>query len=770
MRKILMLEDNQYDLGLVLNQLKKDKLSFSYKETDNKEGLINLLKSFQPDIVLADYKLPGFSGLEALEIVKKADDNLPVIFVSGTIGEERAVEAMKNGLNDYMLKGNLSRLSAAIEREIRDAEIRRKHEETQELLKINERNLRKTEEIAHLGSFEIDLKTGICECSLEFYKILGLQPGSFKAKLKNIIQLIKASERKIFENAIKEIKVTKKKFDIIINFISPDKKSKTVHCVGELKDREKDKNDVVIIAAHDITELIETKKALEKVEKEKSMILDSTSELFLFYNENLKIKWANNAVSKYMNVELHEFENKYCYEVLFNHKEPCEECPVLKALSTRQIHYNIISTPDGKIWEVKGFPVLNSSGDIIGLGEVVRDITEQKKAEDELIKAKEKAEESDRLKSSFLANMSHEIRTPMNGILGFTEMLNKENLSREEKKYYSEIIKNSTDRLLYIINDILDLSRIEAQQLKIEKYTFDINKLMKELYYEFELFKNKNNKTGIELRLKNKYTEGSYIYSDKHRIRQILTNLLNNAFKFTEQGFIEFGYKVKDNHTVQFSVRDTGIGIPREYQGIIFERFRQVDESMARTYSGAGLGLCIAKGLVELLGGKIWINSTSGIGSTFFFTISHDIQEETKLIEKTFDETANMFKDKTILVVEDEELNILYFKELFKNTEINYLLAKDAKEAIQLVSSNSRIDIVLMDIKLPGTDGYKATRKIKKIRKDLPVIAQTAYAYNEDRLKCLEAGCDDYLAKPIKTDALFKLLEKHLCSVTPQIL
>jgi len=276
------------------------------------------------------------------------------------------------------------------------------------------------------------------------------------------------------------------------------------------------------------------------------------------------------------------------------------------------------------------------------------------------------------------------------------------------------------------------------------------------------MFKNKNNKSAIELRLKNKYSEGCYIYSDKHRIRQILTNLLNNAFKYTEKGFVEFGYKVIDNSTIQFRVKDTGIGISREYQGIIFERFRQADDSMSKSYGGAGLGLCIAEGLVKLLGGKIWVNSTPGIGSTFYFTISHDMEEETKLIEKTLNEPENLLKNNTILVVEDEELNILYFKELFKNAEINSLFAKDAKEAIQLVNSNPKIDMVLMDIKLPGEDGYKATKKIKKIRNKLPVVAQTAYAYSEDRLKCLMAGCDDYIAKPINTDELFKLMKKHL--------
>jgi signal transduction histidine kinase/DNA-binding response OmpR family regulator len=757
MIKVLMLEDNKYDLELILNQLKKDKLVFSYKRTDNIEGFTKMLKSFCPDIVLADYRLPGFTGLEALEIVRQTNDNLPVICVSGTIGEEKAVEAMKNGLSDYILKDNLGKLSAAITREIKEAEIRRKHKEAQELLRRSENNLRKTQEVAHLGSCEVDLKTGICECSREFYKILGFQPGIVNIKLKDIIQLIKPSERNIFENAIKETKETGKNFSIIINFNCPDKILKIIHCFGEPRDKESDNKDRIILAAHDITELIETKNALKKVEKEKSMILDSTSELFLFYDENLKIKWANNAVSKYLGVEPYEYKNKYCYEVLFSRKKPCQECPVLKALSTKQVHYHILSTPDDKIWEIKGFPVLDNNGKIIGLGEVARDITAQKKAEDELIKAKEKAEESDRL-----ANMSHEIRTPMNGILGFTEMLNKENLLDEEKKYYSEIIKDSTNSLLSIINDILDLSRIEAQQLKIEKDPFDINKLMKELYYEFEMFKNKNNKSAIELRLKNKYSEGCYIYSDKQRIKQVLTNLLSNALKFTERGFVEFGYKVIDNRTMQFRVKDTGIGIPREFQKIIFERFRQVDDSRSKSYGGAGLGLCITEGLVKLLGGNIWIISTPGIGSTFHFTISHDMEEETKLIEKTLNENENIFKNNTILVVEDEEINLLYFKELFKKMEISCLSAGDAKEAIQLVNSNPNIDMVLMDIRLPGENGYKATRRIKKIRNDLPVIAQTAYAYYEDRLKCLMAGCDDYIAKPVKTEDLLKLMKKHI--------
>jgi len=762
MKKILILEDNQYDIKLTLNQLKKDKLIFSYKATDDRNEFIEMLNSFQPDIVLADYKVPGFSGLEALEIVKNLNDYLPVIFVSGTIGEENAVEAMKNGLTDYILKDNLHRLSAAIEREIKDAEIRKKHKRAEKLLKTSENNLRKTQEITHLGSCEIDIKNGICKCSPEFYKIFGLQPEKFKTSLKNIIHLVERSERKVFENAINELASTKENFDLILKFNCPDKRLKTIHCVGELLNTEIKNYDKIILAIHDVTDIIETKKALEKVEKEKSMILDSTSELFLFYNENLKIKWANNAVSKYLNIDPIEFENKYCYEVLLNNKEPCEECPVLKALESKKVHFNIITTPDNKIWEVKGFPVLNNVGDIIGLGEVARDITKQKKAENELINSKEKAEESDRLKSAFLANMSHEIRTPMNGIIGFTEMLNSEELSKEEKRYYSEIIKDSTSQLLRIINDILDLSRIEAQQLKIDKYTFNISKLMNEVYHEFELYKNKNNKPGIDFRLKHKYTDQCYIYSDKHRLRQILTNLLNNAFKFTDTGYIEFGYTVKDNHTIQFKVKDTGIGISREFQKIIFQRFRQVDESMSKTYGGSGLGLCIVKGLVELLGGKVWINSTPGIGSSFYFTISHAVNEETLLIDDTYKETTKKFNNKTILVVEDEDLNVLYFKELFKDAKLNCLFAKDAKEAIQFVRDNSKIDLVLMDIKLPGMDGYKATRKVKEFRKDLPVIAQTACAYNEDKIKCFEAGCDDYISKPINKDVLYDIMKKQL--------
>lgn len=502
------------------------------------------------------------------------------------------------------------------------------------------------------------------------------------------------------------------------------------------------------------------KSVLKQTEIEKNLILDSTSELFLFYNKNLKIKWANNAVLNYLDIKLKNIEGKHCYEAFFQKDSPCKDCPVLKTMNDKNVHNKIITTPDKKTWEVRGFPVLDNKKNILGLGEVFHDITVQKTTEAELIKAKEKAEESDRLKSVFLANMSHEIRTPMNGIIGFTDMLNNDDLGPEEKKMYAEIIKDSTNQLLHIINDILDLSRIEAKQLKIERNYFDINKFLKELDYEFELIKTKLKKQNIQIHFQNKNTE-LQIYTDETRLRQIISNLLNNALKFTDEGTIEYGYYIENNKDIVFYVKDTGIGISKSHQKMIFERFRQVDESDARVYSGTGLGLSIVKGLIKILNGKIWLESTPGEGSIFFVSIPYEPLEKTLTKHEKIIKHYK-FKNKTVLIVEDEELNIIFFKELLKETGLKCIYADTGNKAIEIVKNNPLIDIILMDIKLPDIDGYSVTKTVKRIRKNVPVIAQTAFAYAEDRTECLIAGCDEYIAKPIRQPDLFNILNKYL--------
>ena len=384
-------------------------------------------------------------------------------------------------------------------------------------------------------------------------------------------------------------------------------------------------------------------------------------------------------------------------------------------------------------------------------------------AKNSYLNEKIKAEESDRLKSAFLANMSHEIRTPLNGILGFSELLSYPSTSEDDRNEYTKIIRRASDDLLNIINDIIDISKIEAGLLNVFETDCQLNQLMQEVYSLFVIKKGQLKKDHIEIKLSNMLNDTrSIIKTDPLRLKQVLVNLIGNALKFTENGSVEFGYTLSTNKTLLFYVKDTGIGIADKDQAIIFERFRQSDYSVNRKYGGTGLGLSISKGFVELLGGKIWVKSNEGKGSTFYFNLPYqpiksskeEIKPETKSI------TYN-WKDKVILIVEDNETNQRFIKEMLKRTNAKLLHVDNGKKAVDMVRSNGSIDIALMDIQLPEMSGYEATKQIKEFKKDMPIIAVTANAMAEEKKKCIEAGCDDYVTKPIDIDHLLSIINTY---------
>ncbi|HBX52070.1 MAG: hypothetical protein A2275_04530 [Bacteroidetes bacterium RIFOXYA12_FULL_35_11] len=398
-----------------------------------------------------------------------------------------------------------------------------------------------------------------------------------------------------------------------------------------------------------------------------------------------------------------------------------------------------------------------------GVRGIIVDITERKLVEEQLIAAKEKAEESDSLKSAFLANMSHEIRTPMNAILGFTELLKTTELSEEKRHNFIDIISKRGKDLLNIINDIIDISKIESKQLKINKVKCYLNNVIKELYTFFESDLAFKEKKSLKLKYKMALSDTEcLILADDLRIKQILTNLLGNAVKFTSKGFIEFGYTIK-NIEILFYVKDTGIGIPEEKQSMIFDRFRQADDSTSRQFGGTGLGLAISKSLSEMMGGKIWVESTFGKGSIFYFTLPYtpvrfsvDIATETTAPNVRFN-----WSDKTILIAEDDKVNFLYLSTLLKRTKVKIIHALNGEIAVKACRDIPEINLVLMDVQMPVMNGFEATKLIKKNRPALPVIAQTAYAMKEDKVKCTNAGCNDFVAKPIKIDNLLAVIEKY---------
>lgn len=375
------------------------------------------------------------------------------------------------------------------------------------------------------------------------------------------------------------------------------------------------------------------------------------------------------------------------------------------------------------------------------------DISERKQWENELKLAKQKAEESDHLKSAFLANMSHEIRTPMNGILGFADLLSKPGLSGESKQMYIEAIGTSGRRMLGIINDLIDISKIEAGQIEVKKSNVNIPKLMHELV---NFFKPEAERNGINLILNLGIPKDTFfITTDKIKLYQILSNLIKNALKFTRiHGTIETGCVINDENTLFFYVKDNGIGIRPELRDKIFERFRQGDSAVE--HEGVGLGLAISKAYVELLGGTIGVETEPGAGSVFFFTLRFEGQTLPFSPHLHQDNTSGKkLSAKKILIVEDDEMSFILLRELLADVEAGIFKATNGVEAVNIIRDNPGINLVLMDLKLPIMDGIEATIEIKKIDQSIPVIVQSAYSNPEEITRSFQAGCSDYLIKPI---------------------
>jgi signal transduction histidine kinase/CheY-like chemotaxis protein len=393
----------------------------------------------------------------------------------------------------------------------------------------------------------------------------------------------------------------------------------------------------------------------------------------------------------------------------------------------------------------------------------------------ELMDAKNRAEQNDRLKSAFLANMSHEIRTPMNGILGFAELLKEPDLTGEKQKEYIRIIEKSGTRMLNIINNIIDISKIESGLYKVEIAETNINQ---QIDYIYSFFKPEVENKGMQLYAYKFLPETeALIKTDREKFYAILINLVKNAIKYSKQGSIEFGYEiiVDTRHALydaghalylQFYVKDTGIGIAADRQEAIFERFIQADIADKQAYQGAGLGLSISKAFVEMLGGKMWVKSELGKGSCFYFNLPY-IQVENKAYtvpdktKNTDNGMTKVSKKLKILIVEDDEPSELLISEIVDSYGEKPLKVKNGIEAVEVCRNNPDIDLVLMDIQMPEMDGYEAARNIRGFNKNVIIIAQTAYGLAGDREKALFAGCNEYISKPLNVSDLKKLIQTN---------
>jgi len=418
-------------------------------------------------------------------------------------------------------------------------------------------------------------------------------------------------------------------------------------------------------------------------------------------------------------------------------------------------------------WTIRA--LFDNKKNLIEYQSVGRDITSRKKSEEDLKSAILKAEESDRLKTSFLANMSHEIRTPMNSITGFTDFLLKEDVSGEDKEMFGKYIKGGTERLRILLDDILDIAMIESNQLKIKKVKCDIDKILSELHLVFSHKYSEKIISGINFLIEaGRLPDSAWIVTDPGRLKQILTNLIDNAFKFTETGSITVGYTTdiysETTHKgLVFYVKDTGPGIPLHHQELIFERFTKSNLSNTKIYEGPGLGLTIADSLSRMLGGRLWMESKPDQGSTFYFEIPMTKPDRDKdKRKKTGRKGLQKLRDKHFLIVEDDEGSYLLLKSILQDYNTQLTWVKNAEECYNAVEKQVAFDLILMDIRLPGIDGYEISREIRNKGLKIPIIAQTAYAMPDDKLKCREAGCDDFITKPIKEEELLSMLTAHI--------
>jgi len=500
-------------------------------------------------------------------------------------------------------------------------------------------------------------------------------------------------------------------------------------------------------------------------------ITSRANDAIIVIDEFLRITFWNTAAEKIFGYKSNEAKGKNLHHLIIhkNHRQR-----LLDTIATIKDD----SSSVGKALEMqatksdgKNIVIEISVSSILRLNKwntvsIIRDITERKEAEEKLKEAKEKAEAADKMKTAFLTNMSHEIRTPMNAIIGFSNIIADPAITVDERKEYVTYIKNSSNSLLLLINDLIDVSKIESKQLRIKKTRVSLKNIIIRLFEMFADDVDKRSDNKIEFIYTIPITDENSeieVFTDGDRIEQVLGHLIRNAIKFTDKGFIEFGYMIIDD-TLQFYVKDTGIGISENKQTVIFDRFSKIEDDNTRLYRGSGLGLAISKSIVQLMGGDIWVESTLGRGSIFNFTVPYEkfVPYEQSIYMPKKPATIDWSK-KNILVAEDEEANYKYLEVVLSKTGATLFWAKDGKEAVAIYRENN-VDMVLMDIKMPQMDGYEAAYVISTIDKGkkIPIIAQTAFTSPEGHEEFAEKYFDDYISKPIRQEFLLSTMSKYM--------
>lgn len=522
----------------------------------------------------------------------------------------------------------------------------------------------------------------------------------------------------------------------------------------------------------DVTERIHHEKALRESEEKFRLIAENTSDGILILNSAGSIEYVSPAFenqSGYSAAEKMGLTADQIFQQLHPDDREAVFSRIYQAIDAKEsdLIYNFRTLrKNGEYYyrEDHAHFQYDKAGNHVKTYVTCRDITERHLAHLELVKAKEKAVESDNLKSSFLANISHEIRTPLNGILGFAEVLKTPGLGNHETTECIDIINASSRQLLGIINDIVEISKIETRQAKISVTTFPVVDVLRNVFHNFKPDLSDKNLV-FKIHTDNINPRLS-VTTDQTKLQQIVANFADNALKFTERGLVELGANYsEDDGFVRFYVRDTGPGIRKSDQQIIFERFRQLDQSLSRVKGGTGLGLTICKAFAELLGSSVDVQSEPGKGSVFSVRLPVTLTDCAAESAESGEESAiSRYPDlqgRKVLVVDDEDINMRYLSVLLRRSNATIVKAVNGLQALELFDLHRDLLLVLLDIKMPGISGLEVAREIRKTNRSIPVVAQTACALSEEKKAASEAGCTDYITKPISESIFVSMLRKY---------
>ena len=635
-------------------------------------------------------------------------------------------------------------------------------------------------DFAPSGYFTLSEEGKIHELNLSGAAILGKE----RAKLVNGLFgfFISEDTKPVFNKFLKNIFKNKTKESCEVSLLTSDHSAISIFLTGIVV---AENYEQCLVNAIDITVLKKTELALQNSEERYKNLLNNLNVGVVVHNPDTSIIISNPKASELLGMNEEQMLGKMAMDPDWqflnenNLPLPLEKYPINQIVTSNQPIRNFVAkvsrpqTNDIISLLIDGFPMTNHKGETKEVVISFIDITEIKLLEKKLTKEKEKAEDANRAKSSFLANMSHEIRTPLNGIIGFTDLLMKTNLDKDQSKFMSTV-NQSAHTLMEIINDILDFSKIESGKLELnieEINLFELN------HQVINLFRHAANLKKIDLVLNIADNVPQYVFADSVRLKQILVNLIGNSLKFTSSGKVELKINeiktIEENFSVlKFSIIDTGIGIKKNNQEKIFTSFVQEDSSTTRKYGGTGLGLTITNQLLGLMNSKLQLISKYKSGSEFLFIV--ELKKSKKIKNSSVKHIENHLTEKNvknnlvkakILLVEDNEINVLLAKTLLKNIFPNCTIyeANNGIEAIKKYKKE-KTDIILMDIQMPKKNGYETTQEIRKLKNsnNIPIIALTAGILAEEKEKCLDFGMDDFLSKPITQDKMEEVLQKWI--------